>query len=378
VKQKLPDHLFFLSKDIRHDWARTTLTVFGMAMVIFSFFLLNAFSRSIDFFTESVPMGGNLVVIQSNLIDPSDSTIEKKALLAVEQMPAELVNRVSPVLFRHLRINDHVIQLRGARVEDWTSVFHMELLEGQWPKEFGEVAAGEGTAESNNWKIGSTVEIFGSVFRISAITRLPGSAFASIWMPLTQTEKLFNKKDDFQMLVVQIAKDADAEMVRSQLQANPQLVGKYSVFFEDTYSRRNNQIFKDMSSLMNISANLALLAVTFGTYLSTNLSLSERGREIGILRAIGFSHGILGRLLGIRALLQGFLAFCIGLAAALAFIEYHRAYSRLYVLGFNLTFSITWQTIFGGLLLTTALAIIGAWLSSRRLLLMDVNQMLKN
>jgi ABC-type antimicrobial peptide transport system permease subunit len=378
VKQKLPDLLFFLIKDIRYDWARTALTVVGMAMVIFSFFILNAFSRSIDFFTESVPMGSNLIVIQSDLIIPSDSSIEKKALMAAEQIPADLIMRISPVLFRQLRINDQVVQLRGARVEDWTNVFNMELIDGQWPKDFGEVAVGEGAAESNGWRVGSTVKIYGSMFRISAIARLPSSAFASIWMPLEQAEILYDKKDDYQMLVVQTAKDADAEMVKQQLQTNLQLVGEYSVFFEDSYNRQNNQMMKDMSSLMNISASMALLAVTFGTYTSTNLSLSERGREIGILRAIGFSHEVLRRLLGLRAVIQGILAFCLGLAAAGLFMGYQCTYSHLYVLWFNLILDITWQTIIGCLLLVTGLALFGAWISSHRLLFLDVNHMLRD
>lgn len=377
MKHKLPDLLFFLIKDICHDWARTALTVFGMALVIFSFFILNAFSQSLSFFTQSVPVGSNLIVIQSDLIDPSDSILSQSALEAAEQMPTELVSRVSPVLFRHLRINDQMVQLRGALVEDWESVFHMQLLQGDWPEDAHEITVGEGTAKANNWKIGSRVEIFGSGFTISAITRIPGSAFASIWMPLEQARLLFGK-NDYQMMVVQTAKNADAENVRSQLQANLQLSGNYSVFFEDTYSRRNNQIFKDMSSLMSISANLALLAVTFGTYTSTNLSLTERGREIGILRAIGFPHEQLGRLLRFRAILQGIPAFFIGLVGAMVFIGYHRAYSQLFVLGFNVSFEITWQVICGGFILTTLLALIGAWLSSRRLLLQDVNHLLKD
>jgi putative ABC transport system permease protein len=271
-----------------------------------------------------------------------------------------------------------MIQLREARVEDWTSVFHMELLEGQWPKEFGEVAVGEGTAKANGWKVGSTVEIFGSEFRISAITQSPGSAFASIWMPLHQAQVHFGKKDIYQMMVVQVAQNVDAEKVKSLLQTNPQLTGKYSVFFEDTYSKRNTQILKDMSSLMNICSILALLAVTFGTYTSTNLSLSERGREIGILRSIGFPHTLLGRLLGLRAMLQGLIACITGLAAALLFIAYRRIYAQLFVLGFNISFIITWQIVLGGFLLTSTLALLGAWLSSRRLMHLNVNHMLRD
>jgi putative ABC transport system permease protein len=378
VKRWLSDAVYFLLKDMCHDWARTGLTVLGIAVVIFSFFILSTFAQSLVSFNEAEPYRSNLIVAQSNLIDLGDSVLDDSVLHAAEQMPSNLVSRVSPVIFRHLRINDHLIQLRAARVEDWTTVFHMELLEGQWPKEFREVAVGQDTAKANDWKIGSLVEIFGSEFRISAITRSPGSAFSSIWMPLNQAQVHFGKKNLYQMMVVQVAQNADAENVKLLLQTNPQLTGKYSVFFEDTFSQRNTQILKDMSSLMNICSSLALLAVCFGTYTSTNLSLTERSREIGILRAIGFPHNSLSGLLGLRAILQGLIAYTAGLATVLLFIAYRQSSAKLFVLGFNIIFMITWQIILDGFLLTIALALLGAWLSSRRLMNQSVNQMLRD
>ena len=136
MKRWLTDAVYFLLKDMRHDWARTALTVLGMAVVIFSFFILSTFSQSLVSFNEAESYRSNLIVIQSNLIDPGDSVLDDSALHAAEQMPSNLVSRVSPVIFRHLRINDHLIQLRAARVEDWTTVFHMELIGRTMAKRF--------------------------------------------------------------------------------------------------------------------------------------------------------------------------------------------------------------------------------------------------
>ena len=263
-------------------------------------------------------------------------------------------------------------------MEDWKSVFHLELLEGQWPTDLGEVAVGEGAAEAFGWKSGTLLTIYGSQFRVTAVARLPGSVFASIWMPLETAQKLFGMKRGYQLMYVQVAPGADAEKVRLQIQEDPRLAGKYAVFFEDSYSRKNNQILSDIRSLMAIGSSLALLAVTFGTYNSTSLSIIERSREIGILRAVGFSHTALGNILGVRATLQSWFAFFAGLISAIGYIIYQRAYAQLFVFGFYITFKITWQIIIFGFLLTSILAIFGAWLSSRRLLLPNVNSLLRN
>jgi ABC-type antimicrobial peptide transport system permease subunit len=378
VKLNLPDTIYFLLRDIRHDWVRTLLTIFGMAMGIFSFFILSAFSQSLADYNQNVTLTRNLIVIQTDIIDPADAVLEESAIQAAESLPTEHVSRVSPVIFRHLRINDHMIQLRAARVEDWTSVFHMELLEGQWPKEFGEVAVGEGAAEAFGWKKGTQLTIYGSQFNVTAISRLPGSVFASVWMPLETADRLFGMKHMYQFMFVQAAPGADAEELRTQIQEDPRLAEKYSVFFEDSYSRKNNQILNDIRSLMIIGSNLALLAVTFGTYNSTSLSIIERSREIGILRAEGFSHKTLVNILGVRASLQSWIAFITGLVCAIVFIIYQRVYAQFFIFGFYISFKITWQIIIFGFLLTSILAIFGAWFSSLRLLNQDVNNLLRD
>jgi ABC-type antimicrobial peptide transport system permease subunit len=363
---------------MRHDWARTALTVLGMAVIIFIFFILNAFSHSLHSFNQTSDTGRILIVIQGDLIDPSEAVLDNDAIQAAEMMSSDLVNRVSPIIFRHLRINDHIVMLRASRVEDWESVSHMEILEGKVPEGFGEVAVGEGAEKANGWKIGTTLNIYGREFNVTAIVRLPGSAFASVWIPLAQGQELFGMDRGYQYMLVQVSQGADAEEVKQLLQNNPHLAGRYSVFFEDTFSQRNTLILKDISNLMKIASNLALLAVTFGTYNSTNLSLAERGREIGILRAVGFSHNTLEKLLGIRAILQGLIAFIAGFAAAQGYIAYQQAFAQIFILGYPILFETTWQQLMVGILLTSILAWLGAWLSSRRMLLLDVNHLLKD
>ena len=56
------------------------------------------------------------------------------------------------------------------------------------------------------------------------------------------------------------------------------------------------------SSLMVIASSLALLAVCLGTYTATSLDLPERARETGTLRAVGFLHYTLLRVMAARGI----------------------------------------------------------------------------
>jgi ABC-type antimicrobial peptide transport system permease subunit len=364
--------LLFTLKGMRHDWGRTLLGMLGLAMVIFSYQILISMSGAFADFLASPGVSRNLIVIQAGFIDPSDASLDSTALEAARSLGPEWVRRVSPVICHELRIGDRLVQLRSAPLEDWQSVFHLSLVEGRWPTQPFEVAVGEGVARANHWTLASGMLIYGSQFHVSGIFRAPGISFASVWMPFDQALQLFGAQRPYQAMFVQVADAADIEEVRSKLLADPRLADKYTVFLEDNYTYRINQFIKDIRSLMFIASGLALLAVVFGTFTSTSLSLVERGREIAILRSVGFSPGRVRGFLLLRALLQGLLAYLLGLATALGYVAYQQAGAHLFILGVALPFKITASQVYSGALWTCAMAVSGAWLSSRRLMDLQV------
>jgi hypothetical protein len=360
--------LLFMLKDMRHDWGRTLIGMLGLAVVIFSYQILISISGSLPDFLAFSGVSRNLIVIQAEFIDPGDASLDPVVLEAARSLEPRWVRHASPVMIRQIRIDDRLVRLRSAPLEDWESVFHLSLIEGRWPTQPFEVSVGEGAARANHWILGSGMIIYGSQFHISGIFRAPGISSAMVWMPFDQASQLFGAKRLYQAMYVQAADTADIEEVRLKLQADPRLAGKYTVFLEDSYTYRDNQLIKDLRSLMFIASGLALLAVVFGTFTTTSLSLVERGREIAILRSVGFSPGRVRGFLLLRALLQGLLAYLLGLSAAWAYVAYQQAGVRIFILGAALSFQITASQVLAGALLTCVMAVSGAWLSSRRLM----------
>jgi ABC-type antimicrobial peptide transport system permease subunit len=369
--------ILFAWKDMRHDWTRTLLGMVGLAVIIFSYQILTSLVATFGGFLNAPGTSRNLVVIQSEFIDPSEAVLDPVALDAVRSLGSDLVSRVSPSMFRYMRVNDHLLQVRAAALQDWQGIYHLELMNGRWPKGDGEIIVGEGIAQSNQWFIGSSVEIYGSSFRVVGIFRSPGASIASIWMPIDQAGRLFGQDRLYQMMYVQVNEEADLEEVRSRLQNDPRLASRYAIFYEDSYTYRNNQFMKDFQKLMRIAGGLALLAVSFGTFNMTNLSLVERAREIGILRAIGFSHRIIINFLLLKALLQGVLAYLAGLLAAWGYVIYQQTGARSYILGIPLTFEISASQILSGMLWTCILVILGVWLSTKQLMSLSVVDLFK-
>jgi ABC-type antimicrobial peptide transport system permease subunit len=346
--------------------------------VIFSYQILISMSGTFAEFLADPGVSRNLIVVQAEFIDPSDAYLDPAALEAARSLGPGLVRRALPVVFRQIRIGERLVGLRAAPLEDWPSVFHLSLIEGRWPDQPFEVVVGEGAARANHWILGSSLLIYGSQFHVSGIFRAPGASFAMIWMPFDQALQLYGPQRPYQGMYVQVADTADIEDVRAKLLADPRLSGKYTVYLEDNYTYRNNQFMKDFRSLMIIASGLALLAVVFGTFTTTSLSLVERGREIAILRTVGFSPGrVLGFIL-LRALLQGLLAYLLGLSVAWGYEAYQQAGEGLFVQGLAISFQISAGQVFTGALLTCAMAVLGAWLSSRWLMHVQVSNLLRD
>jgi ABC-type antimicrobial peptide transport system permease subunit len=98
------------------------------------------------------------------------------------------------------------------------------------------------------------------------------------------------------------------------------------------------------------------------------LSLEERRREAGILRALGFSPSAIRLFLSLRALLLGLSAYLVALLAAWIYMEFEKSFAPIYVLGIPFLFQLSATNILTSLAWMFALPALGAWLATRRLL----------
>ena len=157
------------AEDLLRDRSRTLLSIIGLSVVIAGYFILSALSGALSSYLSNTTISRNLIVIQKDLLDASDAKIEPQVIEAARDLIPRSVSRISPNNFRHTRLDGHVVQLRASDPQDWEPVYHLVLVKGTWPGDDRQIAAGEGIALTNNWQVGSEVEIFGTQFKISGI-----------------------------------------------------------------------------------------------------------------------------------------------------------------------------------------------------------------
>lgn len=365
--------------DLWSERAGAALSLLTLVLMSMGAMLLAGFAESVRLFGAPEAARRELVVVERGVLDPMNSQVPPEIIAAVQAQAGSQAAQLSPCQFRHMRINEQLVQLRACPLADWQPIHHLQLVSGAWPTEgpaAGQVAISEGAAAATGWQTGSQLQIYGSTFTVAGLVRAGGTKFSTVWMRLEDARALFDDPHGCQVLFVQVAPGVAVEALRAALEAGPALAGRYDVLYLDTLFGRYTEVVR---GLLGVSQGLALAAVALialGSYQATRLSLEERARALAILRVVGFSSGQLLGLVLLRSLILVSLAFALGAGLAAGLLTWANRATPLQMQSVQLEVTLTLPAVLGGYLLSAACGALGAWLSARRLLRQPVAALL--
>jgi len=355
---------YFTVRDLLHDRWRSLLTIISLAVVVVSYLLLAALSQAYLSFGNHAEPSTNLMIIDANALDPMESSLQASILQAAAQIAPDQILATFPSLFRHLDIQGHILQIRAVPLEDMQNRLSLSLLQGNWPVGGQQMVVTDGLIQVTSWKIGTVANIYGEDFQVTGIVRSSGSQFASIWMTYAEGLRLFGSTKGFQIGYVQLAPSANPEEVRARLQADPRINAQAAVYLDTTLADRYNQVNQNLLNLSLVQALISLLAITFGTYNATRLSLTERGHEILLLHVLGFTQAKLRTFLFTRSLVLTLAAYLVGWSISWAFITYQGMHAPISIQAAPLILSLPPASSLLGLLLSVSFAFLGVWLTT--------------
>jgi ABC-type lipoprotein release transport system permease subunit len=360
---------YFTFRDLLHDRWRTLLTILSLAVVVVGYLLLTSLAQAMLSLSGQAQATNNLLILEADTIDPQDSSIDESVLQTAQEIVPGQVQLAFPILFRHLTIDGQLMQVRAVPLEEMSTSMGLTLAQGDWPAGSRQVVVSEGAAGQASWKIGSTVNIYGTDFQVSGLVHFEENAFGSVWMTYTEGQQLFRTSRTFQVGYLSLVPSADPESVRLKLLADPRISAAYSVYLENAFTNSYNQSTSNLVTLSGFLVLVSLLVVTFGTYNATSLSLTERSLEIGLLHVIGFTLNKLRSFLLARALVLTLTAYSLGWLISQIFIDRQRLHAASDLIFRSLSLT-TFSSLFG-LGLALLFAFLGVWLASRRLNALD-------
>lgn len=289
---------------------------------------------------------------------------------------------------------------QAARVEGVTGVHRYRMafgrLDGQretlgaiGPKDFDKILAGtvvEGslddfrdgtliadreTATRHHWRVGQTVTYTLAdkplPLRVAAISEHPKGAGGGVVTTLATLQKAGLPATDLQV-TVDVAPGADKAAVRDRLEAVvkdlPMVTVQDQHEFADTQAKSLDQLLAMIYALLG----LAILIAILGIVNTLALSVIERTREIGLLRAIGLRRGQLGRMIRLESVAIALLGSVLGLGMGVVF-----GYAIVRALADDgLSLHIPWLQLLAFLVVAALVGVLAALWPAHRAARMDV------
>ena len=313
---------FALRNLARHKF-RSTLAVVGIVIGVLAISSLGILGNSIKLsFSEAFSAVGNELVVHPK----SESTISEKVLREVERASGA-GSEVIPVRQRTELVDfgaeKKPVVVYGLRSEDIPLL--LELEEGRLLKRgSSNCLLGSEIAEEHDLNVGERLRVGTQELRIAGILKERGLGFDinpdyAVVVEAKTFVRLFNssfstaEKEGYNFLIVRVNRLKDVERVKSAIESRLNKREKrVSVLDLKRLMESFDEAFAKISTFLLGIGAVSLLVAGVSILNVMMMSVVERTKEIGIMRAIGTSRAGVLRMFLYESLLLGFAGSAIG------------------------------------------------------------------
>ena len=355
------------SYNIRNLWTRrltTTLTVGGIALVVFVFAAVLMLAQGIEDTLVATGSNDNVIIIRKSSQSELMSAVSRDQIGIISTFPEVGITPegkafatsdvVTMINLSKKQSNDMGnISVRGISAGAFTLRPQVTMKEGRWFQQgTNEIVVGNKIHEQfNNVEIGQEIEIGSKRWNIVGVMDGGKTGFASeIWADADNIMSEFNRGTTFSSYTFKLKNINDYETIKTKLETEQRL--------QDLDVKREQDFYLEQSKFMVGFITWLGLFITIvfsagamiGAMITMYASVANRTVEIGTLRALGFRRRSILAAFLIEALSLSFIGGIIGLffASFMEFVSFSTtnfgSFSEL-AFGFSLNLNVVLWTL---------------------------------
>jgi len=204
-----------------------------------------------------------------------------------------------------------IMQLDGLDWESFAKMNEMQIVDGKPPANDQEVVLDERRMKDKKYKVGDKIEIFEQDFTIAGVFSPPSGA--RIKLTLGAMQKALENPNRCSYILVKTKTGADPDQVAANiLKKYP---GNKVNFTRDLIIDAEERL-PGLNEFLRVLVGLGAFVSTIFVLLSMYTTITERRKEIGILKSLGASKAFIIKVIEGEALLIGVLGIIVGLAVS--------------------------------------------------------------
>jgi ABC-type antimicrobial peptide transport system permease subunit len=226
---------------------------------------------------------GSITVMQRDVADMSLSSVDERVGRAILAMPE--VESITPFMFGVVTSKEFPMLLIGGIDPNSPAMRHYKVMEGRAMQRPNEIMVGKSAAETYTLAVGDTVQILDARYKVTGIFET-GVSYedSSFGIALREAQRMFGRPRTATFIYVDVRDPAQAEAVAAAINRRfPEArASMSSEFIQST---------NDIQTTMAMTGAVRMLALLVGGIVVANtmiMSIFERTREIGTLRALGW------------------------------------------------------------------------------------------
>jgi putative ABC transport system permease protein len=329
-----------VTSNIRQRPIRTLVSVAGIALGVSLVMLFTGLARGMsnDLQRRATNVRAELIFMRPGAVQLTSTTANLDTRYVDRLKPIEGVEQALPVI-RHFSQGSGGIGIEQVDGVEWDAYAQMNginMVAGRRPQSLNEVVIDETKARNNNLSVGGLIKPFGKhEYRIAGIYS-PESG-ARVKMSLEAMQKALEAEGKCTFIFLKLRNPDQLREVAQRI--DQQLPGNTIQPTRDVFTSFEKSI-PYLGVFLRVLVGLAAVVSSLVVMLAMYTTITERTREIGILKAMGASRGYIVGIIEKEAILISFIGLIVGFVVSLiAGYLIHRTYGLVF------EFSWTWAIV---------------------------------